>query len=144
MKVRCMKCSSEMLFPFFECKECGWEPKGDFRRKSEKFALYHIKKNGNDPGLIRKLERARKGISEDDMVWNASSNKKGEPKVNCKECHGNMIFPFLECGSCGWIARRRLRTCSREFADRYIKVHPEKEEILRILWNEENRRLSKK
>ncbi len=144
MKVKCMKCRSDMPFPFFKCNDCGWETKGRYRKRSELFASRHIKMKGNDPKLKRKFQNAKKGISEEDLIWKASTKGKKEPRVRCKKCHDEMIFPFLECGSCGWIARRELRACSLEFVKIYIMAHPGKEEVLDILWTEENKRLSKK
>jgi hypothetical protein len=140
MMVKCRKCKSEMEFPFYDCTKCGWVTRGRYREMADKFALNYIKVNGNDMILRRKLELARKGKFSDKDLWEADTGVGKEPRVRCFKCHGEMIFPYIQCGSCGWIARREMRAMARDFAKKYIEANPEKREELEIIWDEENRR----
>lgn len=142
MIVKCRKCRSEMEFPFYECWKCGWVPSGKYRETADKFALKYIEVNGNDMHLRRKLELARKGNFKKENLWEADEGK--EPRVRCFVCHREMIFPYIQCGSCGWVARKEMRAKARSFAEKYMKAYPGKREELEIIWDEENRRSRKK
>ena len=143
MRVNCRDCFDEMDFPYMKCEKCGWEPKGKYKQMAEKFARRYIKKNGNDPELVEKLERATDGIPAGEE-WRAEKESGREMKVKCYRCGKEIIFPFLECTECGWIARREYRKRAKVLCDMYIDQHKDKEESLSIIWDEENHRLKKK
>lgn len=141
MKVRCRKCKRDMEFPYYVCESCGWETRGKYREISDSFAEKYIRINGNRPELRTKLDLARKGVTEDDLEWDSEGD---EPIVKCPLCSHEMAFPYIECGSCKWVARKKMRGKARDFAEDHISSNPDKEEILRIIWDEENSRLKKK
>ena len=143
MKVRCYKCSADMEFPYMKCDKCGWEPDGKKKERALKFAKRYIENNGDDPELAIILENAI-GIERAYPDWRASYEPGNELKVKCYRCHKPMEFPYLECTECGWIARKEMRKRARVLSEMYIDQHKDREESLRIIWDEENRRLKKR
>lgn len=144
MKIRCYKCRAEMEFPFMECEKCGWEPDGKKRELAENFARRFIKKNGEDHELRMILENAMNGKDELPADWRATNGQEDELKVKCYRCRKEMLFPYIECTECGWIARKKMRRRARELSDMYIEGHKDREDSLRIIWEEENKRLKRK
>ncbi len=144
MKIVCFKCKTEMDFPYMKCNDCGWEPDSKKKEMGEKFARKYIKKNGNDPELTIILENAIKSGNEVEEDWKAGVDPGKDLKVKCHRCNKEIIFPFLECTECGWVARREWRKRAKVLSEMYIEQNEEKEESLRIIWDEENHRLKRK
>jgi hypothetical protein len=42
-------------------------------------------------------------------------------KVRCRECGGEMEYPFEKCGKCGWIPRGKHREMAKKFARKYVE-----------------------
>jgi len=144
MKIFCYKCKKEMDFPYLKCSDCGWEPDGKKKEMAEKFARKYIKRNGSDPELIIILKNATRTTKEVEKDWRAEVGSEKNLKVKCHRCKKEIIFPFLECTECGWVARREWRKRAKVLSEMYIEQNKEKEESLRIIWDEENHRSKRK